>query len=204
MNKQEIEKKLRLLLRSVYLKGQMDKTTDLSWEDKIIEDIIALLQAGDNIGKCKVCDNVLQKEGCPVCHEPVCHEKEQARRGINKINICRTIYEMLQYLPNGIEGEKDIEAIADAILALSHPPSPCREELLKQYQIWHSDDYKTIKRYREAIENMLHWKKLADTTPEMLLSSHHAKSGECEEIMRQYELGFKKLQTALEAGKEER
>ena len=33
---------LRLLLRSVYLKGQQDgrnKTCDMSWEDKIIKDI---------------------------------------------------------------------------------------------------------------------------------------------------------------------
>lgn len=33
---------LRLILRSVYLKGHQDgntKTTDLSWEDEIIEDI---------------------------------------------------------------------------------------------------------------------------------------------------------------------
>jgi len=34
--------KLRLLLRSVYLKGQVDankKTADMSWEDKIVEEI---------------------------------------------------------------------------------------------------------------------------------------------------------------------
>jgi hypothetical protein len=34
--------RLRLLLRSVYLKGHQDgnmKTTDLSWEDKIVKDI---------------------------------------------------------------------------------------------------------------------------------------------------------------------
>lgn len=36
--------KLRLLLRSVYLKGQVDankKTSDMSWEDKIVADIDA-------------------------------------------------------------------------------------------------------------------------------------------------------------------
>ena len=26
-------------------------------------------QSGDNIGRCKVCGNILQKEGCPVCHQ---------------------------------------------------------------------------------------------------------------------------------------
>jgi len=37
--------KIRLLLRSVYLKGHQDenlKTSDMSWEDKIIKDIDAL------------------------------------------------------------------------------------------------------------------------------------------------------------------
>jgi len=37
--------KLRLLLRSVYLKGHQDgnlKTSDLSWEDKIVKEIISL------------------------------------------------------------------------------------------------------------------------------------------------------------------
>jgi hypothetical protein len=37
--------KLRLLLRSVYLKGHQDgnlKTSDMSWEDKIVEDILSL------------------------------------------------------------------------------------------------------------------------------------------------------------------
>ena len=37
---------LRLLLRSVYLKGRQDgnqKTTDISWEDKIVSDIKELL-----------------------------------------------------------------------------------------------------------------------------------------------------------------
>jgi hypothetical protein len=35
-------KKIRLLLRSVYLKGHQDanlKTADMSWEDKIVEEI---------------------------------------------------------------------------------------------------------------------------------------------------------------------
>ena len=38
---------LRLLLRSVYLKGHQDgnmKTTDLSWEDKIVRDIKNLFE----------------------------------------------------------------------------------------------------------------------------------------------------------------
>lgn len=37
--------KIRLLLRSVYLKGHQDghlKTSDMSWEDKIVKDIDAL------------------------------------------------------------------------------------------------------------------------------------------------------------------
>ena len=37
---------LRLLLRSVYLKGHQDgnmKTTDMSWEDRIVKDITKLL-----------------------------------------------------------------------------------------------------------------------------------------------------------------
>lgn len=40
--------KIRLLLRSVYLKGYQDaltKTADMSWEDKIINDIRTLLKA---------------------------------------------------------------------------------------------------------------------------------------------------------------
>ena len=40
MSKDELH--LRLLLRSVYLKGHQDgnlKTSDISWEDKIIADI---------------------------------------------------------------------------------------------------------------------------------------------------------------------
>lgn len=39
--------KLRLLLRSVYLKGHQDgnmKTTDLSWEDEIVRDIKNLFE----------------------------------------------------------------------------------------------------------------------------------------------------------------
>ena len=39
--------KLRLLLRSVYLKGQIDarsKTSDMSWEDKIVKDILKLFE----------------------------------------------------------------------------------------------------------------------------------------------------------------
>ena len=38
---------LRLLLRSVYLKGHQDgnmKTTDLSWEDRIVRDIKNLFE----------------------------------------------------------------------------------------------------------------------------------------------------------------
>ena len=39
--------KLRLLLRSVYLKGHQDgnlKTSDMSWEDKIVKDILKLFE----------------------------------------------------------------------------------------------------------------------------------------------------------------
>ena len=39
--------KLRLLLRSIYLKGHQDgnmKTTDLSWEDRIVRDIKNLFE----------------------------------------------------------------------------------------------------------------------------------------------------------------
>ena len=39
--------KLRLLLRSVYLKGQQDgynKTADMSWEDKIVSQIEKLFK----------------------------------------------------------------------------------------------------------------------------------------------------------------
>ena len=39
--------RLRLLLRSVYLKGHQDgnlKTADMSWEDKIIKDIAKYLE----------------------------------------------------------------------------------------------------------------------------------------------------------------
>ena len=49
----------------------------------------------------------------------------------------------------------------------------------------------------EACRNMLYWKKKADTTPELLLSSHHAKSGECSEIMCNYEDGFKRIEQAI-------
>jgi hypothetical protein len=41
--------KLRLILRSVYLKGHQDgnmKTSDISWEDKIVKDILAALLEG--------------------------------------------------------------------------------------------------------------------------------------------------------------
>jgi hypothetical protein len=37
---------LRLVLRSVYLKGQQDgfnRTSDISWEDEIMKDILTLL-----------------------------------------------------------------------------------------------------------------------------------------------------------------
>ena len=40
--------KLRLLLRSIYLKGQVDankKTSDMSWEDKIVSNIDAYYQS---------------------------------------------------------------------------------------------------------------------------------------------------------------
>ena len=46
--------KLRLLLRSVYLKGQIDarsKTSDMSWEDKIVNDIKKLIPSeGEIVG----------------------------------------------------------------------------------------------------------------------------------------------------------
>ena len=49
MNKKEFT--LRLILRSVYLKGHQDgnmKTTDLSWEDEIINDIEKLYGRDDS------------------------------------------------------------------------------------------------------------------------------------------------------------
>lgn len=51
MNLTRPEKKLSLLLRSVYLKGHQDallKTADMSWEDKIIKDIEDLFSAYQN------------------------------------------------------------------------------------------------------------------------------------------------------------
>jgi len=44
--------KLRLLLRSVYLKGQQDannKTVDMSWEDKIVKQIKALHRVSEKV-----------------------------------------------------------------------------------------------------------------------------------------------------------
>ena len=44
--------KLRLLLRSVYLKGHQDgnlKTCDMSWEDKIVKDINKLFLTGEKV-----------------------------------------------------------------------------------------------------------------------------------------------------------
>jgi hypothetical protein len=44
--------KLRLLLRSVYLKGQIDarsRQSDMSWEDKIVKDINKLFLTGEKV-----------------------------------------------------------------------------------------------------------------------------------------------------------
>jgi hypothetical protein len=45
-NPERREKTIRLLLRSVYIKGQVDgreKKADMTWEDKIIKDLEALM-----------------------------------------------------------------------------------------------------------------------------------------------------------------
>ena len=55
----------------------------------------------------------------------------------------------------------------------------------------------------EACKNLLYWKKLADTTPELLLSGNHAKSDECSEIMRNYMESFKILEQAINAENEQ-
>lgn len=52
--------------------------------------------------------------------------------------------------------------------------------------------------FKEALKNILYWKKRADTCPEMLLSSHHGKSEECGKIMKNYEESFKKAQKLLD------
>lgn len=72
----EKELKLRLLLRSVYLKGHQDgnlKTTDMLWEDKIIKDINKLMISREELEKLNRC----QHEGCEstdlirVCDEHI-------------------------------------------------------------------------------------------------------------------------------------
>lgn len=50
---------------------------------------------------------------------------------------------------------------------------------------------------KPLVAELLFWRKKAHETPEMLLSSHHAKSDECAEIMRQYELCFRKLEEVI-------
>ena len=57
--------KLRLYLRSVYLKGQQDanfKTCDMSWEDKIVKDITKLFNPMSKLRK-----KVEENENCIVC-----------------------------------------------------------------------------------------------------------------------------------------
>ena len=54
-----------------------------------------------------------------------------------------------------------------------------------------------IRRDYLILEEILHWKDKADTTPELLLSSHHAKSDECAEIMRNYMESFNKAKQVL-------
>ena len=108
----EDDYKLRLLLRSVYLKGQVDankKTSDISWEDKIVEDI-TLLFAGSIVPK------EHKAEGyCPACGKVVYAPKEEAPKELTVDDISREIYDMLLYLPAGIQNEKDIEAIATVL-----------------------------------------------------------------------------------------
>ena len=64
---------LRLLLRSVYLRGQCDanrKTSSMDWEDKIVSDITKIFSTALDTKqeKCPACHNILSvKEGRNTC-----------------------------------------------------------------------------------------------------------------------------------------
>lgn len=62
---------------------------------------------------------------------------------------------------------------------------------------------KTTKKLAEILEAILYWKNKAETTPDMLLSSHHLKSDECVEIMNNYFESFKTAEKALAEYKKE-
>ena len=51
----------------------------------------------------------------------------------------------------------------------------------------------------KAVKNILHWKKVAENTPEMLMSQQTtpAKANECAEIMQKYEESFKIAEQSL-------
>jgi hypothetical protein len=77
--------KIRLFLRSVYLKGHQDgnlKTTDMSWEDTIIKDISLTLKEG--INKIETFTKVSPKEEKIVIHI----DKDQVLLAID--SICET------------------------------------------------------------------------------------------------------------------
>ncbi len=46
---------------------------------------------------------------------------------------------------------------------------------------------------QSAINNFAYWHNKVQKCPEMLLSSHHAKSDECAEIMKHYDRAIKSL-----------
>jgi len=49
----------------------------------------------------------------------------------------------------------------------------------------------------EACRELIEAKRIADTTPELLLSSHHNKTDECVEIMERYEKSFEQVEQAI-------
>ena len=77
---------------------------------------------------------------------------------------------------------------------------------LKSAVNWQKETIKArddrIEKLEEAIKEILEAKRLSDTTPELLLSSHHAKSDECAAIMKRYIQSFEKADQILKGEKE--
>ena len=96
--------KLRLLLRSVYLKGHQDgnlKTSDLSWEDKIVKQILSLVKecAPGEKPVSKHENHTFDENYCYNCQ--ICIDEEQEPRIGNSLWNSA----IKQFLAN-IEGEK--------------------------------------------------------------------------------------------------
>lgn len=222
-------------------------------------------QAGDNIGRCKACGNVLQKEGCPACHEKEQAGKEKDKGNISDgyhtfnelydhrcllwINIClmtpntsylvkehyvgwfllgnETPYGQVSYhCPNKYlplvksikerkveyDGHtspdviKRLEQLANS-MALSHPPSPCGEDLYKKYQYWHKlavNREVEIKRYREALEKIIQADKDLLTNHDSWGWAMNEMTEEVNDSLDNLFGSIKEAKTALATEKEER